>query len=463
MATASAASAPMTAGDVPEHTVTEMAAYYGIKLPEEKYLLWIARQACVEPMPGGYQEFQDDEGNVFYFNSETQESTFDNPLDETFKFLINKERQKYKEGIAAAAAAMPEAGDMPAQAFTRPRRGRGGRGRPEMQDGQDEEEDDDEEEEEEAPEPAPEPEPEPAAVSMRLDPESDDSPSPRSSKGGDSPGSSGRRRTSPGSYQFGGGSRRTSPRGETASPKKTASPSSVRLRCSYARCPEGGQVWGSQGELDAHVESRHCLQCPHRDCPEQWRAMPNKQMLDSHVWHACSVKKGANAFQEYEQEAKRRQQVVAAARSGIQEVSARSLGRAATAPGATVTDTSESSAAKRAHSSSQATAGNDNNGRPMGQGRQAGGASGGGSHSPAKKRAGGSSSAGKQRTPRQREAEKKEKLKREREEREKKAEIDRKKAAAATGQTIYPSDSEAGDTEMHAIGGLFGDAPEDDY
>ena len=73
---------------------------------------------------------QDDAGNTYYFNAVSQESTYDNPLDETFKFLVEKERQKNAESIAAAVAAAPmDSADAPAAAFTRPRRGGRGRGR----------------------------------------------------------------------------------------------------------------------------------------------------------------------------------------------------------------------------------------------------------------------------------------------------------------------------------------------
>lgn len=102
--------------------VADMAAFYGIR-PEEQHLMWIAKQACVEPLPAGWTEYQDENGRNFFFNAETQESTFDNPLDGTFRFLIEKERRKQSEvGSGVAGTEGPVA--------TRPPRGRGrGRGR----------------------------------------------------------------------------------------------------------------------------------------------------------------------------------------------------------------------------------------------------------------------------------------------------------------------------------------------
>eukprot|EP01045_Picozoa_sp_COSAG04_P054132 COSAG04_NODE_24019_length_328_cov_0.903930_1_plen_79_part_01 len=45
------------ADDIPQEKVEAMAEYYGIKLPEECHMLWIAKQACVEPLPDGWSEF----------------------------------------------------------------------------------------------------------------------------------------------------------------------------------------------------------------------------------------------------------------------------------------------------------------------------------------------------------------------------------------------------------------------
>eukprot|EP01050_Picozoa_sp_SAG11_P000347 SAG11_NODE_9_length_28972_cov_81.532539_24_plen_90_part_00 len=75
------AAAAMAPSQVPEATAYAMAEYLGVQLPSERYLMWIARQACVEPLPEGWSEFQDDDGNNFYFNSQSQESTYTNPLD----------------------------------------------------------------------------------------------------------------------------------------------------------------------------------------------------------------------------------------------------------------------------------------------------------------------------------------------------------------------------------------------
>eukprot|EP01052_Picozoa_sp_SAG31_P007775 SAG31_NODE_376_length_16541_cov_4.520922_8_plen_201_part_00 len=113
---------------VPDQTVEAMAAYLRIQLPAERYLLWVARQACLEPLPAGWSEHKDEDQNTFYFNAETQESTYTNPLDETFLFLIEKERKKHAEELAAAVEATADGGTaanfVGSGQATRPKRGR---------------------------------------------------------------------------------------------------------------------------------------------------------------------------------------------------------------------------------------------------------------------------------------------------------------------------------------------------
>ena len=117
---------------VPDATAEAMAEYLGIQLPSERYLLWIAKQCCVEALPAGWTEFKDDDENTFYFNADTQESTYSNPLDETFLFLIEKERKKHADELAAAVAVAAGVGEGPAATTsapaTRPKRGRRGAG-----------------------------------------------------------------------------------------------------------------------------------------------------------------------------------------------------------------------------------------------------------------------------------------------------------------------------------------------
>ena len=70
------------------HAVQAMAEYLGIELPREKTLLWIAERACVEQLPPVWEEHKTDEGDSYYYNASTQESTYENPLDQTFLFMV---------------------------------------------------------------------------------------------------------------------------------------------------------------------------------------------------------------------------------------------------------------------------------------------------------------------------------------------------------------------------------------
>mmetsp|Transcript_24906 Transcript_24906/g.78854 ORF Transcript_24906/g.78854 Transcript_24906/m.78854 type:complete len:305 (-) Transcript_24906:260-1174(-) len=88
---------------VTREEVEEMAAYLGISSSEEAKLLWIAKQAVVAPVPEGWAEAEDENGDPFFYESETGTAMRTHPLDQTFRQLLAHERSKLGTFSFAAA------------------------------------------------------------------------------------------------------------------------------------------------------------------------------------------------------------------------------------------------------------------------------------------------------------------------------------------------------------------------
>jgi hypothetical protein len=70
--------------------VEEYAKYLGMDPAADQHLLWIAEMALTAPLPVGWSEHQDSAGNVFFFNKATGTSTYEHPLDASFKSYYSK-------------------------------------------------------------------------------------------------------------------------------------------------------------------------------------------------------------------------------------------------------------------------------------------------------------------------------------------------------------------------------------
>ena len=76
--------------------VREMCTYLGIDTSMEageSCLAWIAKQAVQAALPPDWYEAEDEEGNNFYFNAKSGESSSSHPLDEYFLALVKSERR----------------------------------------------------------------------------------------------------------------------------------------------------------------------------------------------------------------------------------------------------------------------------------------------------------------------------------------------------------------------------------
>jgi len=70
----------------------EMAKYFGISPREEVYLMPIAKAAVNAPLPPEWEEYEDDDGEVYFVSKITKKTSEQHPLDGYFFELINQKR-----------------------------------------------------------------------------------------------------------------------------------------------------------------------------------------------------------------------------------------------------------------------------------------------------------------------------------------------------------------------------------
>eukprot|EP01052_Picozoa_sp_SAG31_P013618 SAG31_NODE_823_length_11772_cov_10.262229_3_plen_1580_part_00 len=90
-----------------EHEIHEYARWLGINPddPNDEELMWMAREGIDAPLPPQWKPIQQGSGGpVYYFNFETEESTWDHPSDLQYKKLYRKHRkaQRKREKLQAA-------------------------------------------------------------------------------------------------------------------------------------------------------------------------------------------------------------------------------------------------------------------------------------------------------------------------------------------------------------------------
>ena len=85
--------------DMPtKEEIEDYAVYLGIDLVEDSDLVYIAEWAINAPLPEGWSEHVDEEGHEFYFNTMTNVSTYEHPLDEQYRtYYRQMKEQKSKK------------------------------------------------------------------------------------------------------------------------------------------------------------------------------------------------------------------------------------------------------------------------------------------------------------------------------------------------------------------------------
>ncbi|GHP02817.1 hypothetical protein PPROV_000157200 [Pycnococcus provasolii] len=84
--------------------IADYARYLGMDPVMDKHLLYIAEWAITAPLPEGWTEHTDADGNEFYYNNVTGVSTYEHPLDDQYRSYYRKLKaeEKAKEEKRAA-------------------------------------------------------------------------------------------------------------------------------------------------------------------------------------------------------------------------------------------------------------------------------------------------------------------------------------------------------------------------
>ena len=68
-------------------------------MPEEKELLYIAKEGLMAQLPPPWQAKELATGEIMYFNSETNEKTLEHPCDEFYRAKVINERKRKVKNI----------------------------------------------------------------------------------------------------------------------------------------------------------------------------------------------------------------------------------------------------------------------------------------------------------------------------------------------------------------------------
>ena len=84
--------------DYTDAEVREHAAWLGMNPDIDTDLLYLAREALHTPLTDGWKPCRDADGNLFFFNFETGQSSWDHPADATYRNLIQDKIREKRDG-----------------------------------------------------------------------------------------------------------------------------------------------------------------------------------------------------------------------------------------------------------------------------------------------------------------------------------------------------------------------------
>ncbi|KAG5500570.1 hypothetical protein JKF63_03665 [Porcisia hertigi] len=103
-----------------EEELLEFADWIGMKLPQDSEFLWLARDALKTPLPKEWKPCSTGDGDVYYFNFKTGESSWDHPMDQIFRqrFQEEKARSRTPESASTGTAAARSTGGLSSSVYT---------------------------------------------------------------------------------------------------------------------------------------------------------------------------------------------------------------------------------------------------------------------------------------------------------------------------------------------------------
>ncbi|RHY92510.1 hypothetical protein DYB35_000382 [Aphanomyces astaci] len=81
--------------------VREYARTLGLDPDKEPQYLWIVEEALTAPVPDDWEQGESDDGTIYYFNVNTEESVWEHPMDKHYSAMINTKRAEDKAAAAS--------------------------------------------------------------------------------------------------------------------------------------------------------------------------------------------------------------------------------------------------------------------------------------------------------------------------------------------------------------------------
>ncbi|XP_054169009.1 repetitive organellar protein-like [Oppia nitens] len=85
---------PISVDSVTDEDITLYAKQLGIDPTSESHLLWIAKRGLLSRLPFPWIAIEDSRGRLYYYNSDTSESSWEHPTDPYYRSLVNQYRLK---------------------------------------------------------------------------------------------------------------------------------------------------------------------------------------------------------------------------------------------------------------------------------------------------------------------------------------------------------------------------------
>ncbi|KAG2765878.1 hypothetical protein PC112_g25619, partial [Phytophthora cactorum] len=89
-----------------QEALRDHARSLGVDPDSESYLLPLVQEALLAELPADWEQGETEDGTLYYFNSSTEESIWEHPLDAHYRELI---QAKKEEHAAQPTETIPEA------------------------------------------------------------------------------------------------------------------------------------------------------------------------------------------------------------------------------------------------------------------------------------------------------------------------------------------------------------------
>ncbi|KAL8019321.1 putative WW domain-containing protein [Plasmopara halstedii] len=91
-----------------QEALRDHARSLGVKLDSEIYLLPLVQEALLAELPPDWEQGETEDGTLYYFNSTTEESIWEHPLDAHYRELIQSQKEEHAATLIANISEAPE-------------------------------------------------------------------------------------------------------------------------------------------------------------------------------------------------------------------------------------------------------------------------------------------------------------------------------------------------------------------